>query len=273
MSDEVERLRPAQQTLQEINLEAADIDLNTDDIETQQIDGTQQTQITDGTTLGQLIAVIRSLKMDLSSVAGTVADVNAGGVSAGSQRVTIATDDINLAILTAAIAVASAAAPANVSQVGGEVETTVPTEEADGTLAALILTSFRELVMAGYNRAMHAQDISPVSAAKIPALIEDGWVALEAAGDETPPRDTRLYATHTIAYDITMGILTSMDLIVWGSIDGTLWLPLASFNVLGAGVLEDSIKIEAQVTYIKCELEAVNDDGSVVFQLSSGNKA
>ena len=62
-------------------------------------DKTQMSQITDGTTEVDVITTINSAKTDLSSVAGTVTEVNAGNVSAGTQRVTIATDDINQAAI------------------------------------------------------------------------------------------------------------------------------------------------------------------------------
>lgn len=51
-------------------------------------------QITDGSNEVDVIATINSLKSDLSSVAGTATSVNTGTRDAGTQRVTIATDDI-----------------------------------------------------------------------------------------------------------------------------------------------------------------------------------
>jgi hypothetical protein len=60
-------------------------------------------QITDGTTNAAVIATILSQKTDTSSVAGTVTTVNSGNKSAGSQRIVIATDDINMAKITAAV--------------------------------------------------------------------------------------------------------------------------------------------------------------------------
>ena len=57
------------------------------------------TQIGDGTNQAAIIATILALKTDLSSVAGTATDVDAGNASVGSQRVVLATDDINAAAI------------------------------------------------------------------------------------------------------------------------------------------------------------------------------
>ncbi len=61
-------------------------------------------KITDGTTNAAVIAGTTALKTDTSSVAGTATDVDAGNVSAGSQRVTLATDDVNTAAINTATA-------------------------------------------------------------------------------------------------------------------------------------------------------------------------
>ena len=57
--------------------------------------GTQKTvpvEISDGTTGADVIATINSLKVDTSSVAGTVTAVNSGVASAGTQRIALARD-------------------------------------------------------------------------------------------------------------------------------------------------------------------------------------
>jgi len=59
--------------------------------------------ITDNTTGVGVIAGTTALKTDTSSIAGTATDTDAGNASAGSQRVTIATDDINLAAINASL--------------------------------------------------------------------------------------------------------------------------------------------------------------------------
>lgn len=56
-------------------------------------------KITDGTNEVAVLPTILAAKTDTSSIAGTATDVNAGNVGAGSQRVTIATDDINQAAI------------------------------------------------------------------------------------------------------------------------------------------------------------------------------
>lgn len=57
----------------------------------------------DGTNEADVIATINSLKTDLSSVKGTVTDVNSGNKSDGSQRVVVATDDVNMSAIKTAV--------------------------------------------------------------------------------------------------------------------------------------------------------------------------
>lgn len=61
----------------------------------------------DDDTVGPLykIATINSLKSDISSIAGTATDVNSGNKSNGSQRVVIATDDVNMSAINTSLAV------------------------------------------------------------------------------------------------------------------------------------------------------------------------
>lgn len=167
-----------------------------------------------------------------------------------------------------------AAAPTQLAIIGGVAEETVPAAVADGDAVRMNFDLYGRHRDAAFNQAQSAGDVTDVAPAQMQVLIETGWAALTAAGDLTPARDVRDHANHTVAYDITIGSLTSMDLIIWGSIDGTLWFPMSSFNVLSTGVLEDAVYFSGvQVTYIRCELEAENGaaDGSVVFQLTSGN--
>lgn len=170
-------------------------------------------------------------------------------------------------------AVIAAAAPTDVVQVGGQVQTGVPAAAANNALVPLNVDAYRRLLLAGYNPAQASLDVSQVSAAKIPALIETGWTALSAAGTFTPQRDVRDYATHTIIW-ITSGLAggESMDIIVWGSINGTNWIPLHTHTISDADET-DGVYIQAQVTYIKCEQDALTGAASVIFQLTSGNLA
>jgi hypothetical protein len=61
------------------------------------------TKVTDGTNTAAVIGTINSLKADLSSVAGTVTSVTSGNKDNGTQRVTLATDDINAAAIKVAV--------------------------------------------------------------------------------------------------------------------------------------------------------------------------
>lgn len=72
-----------------INITAGDLNVQLSD----QGANPDVTRLGDGTTQVGVIPVIKSIKSDISSVAGTVTAVNAGVNSAGVQRVTVATDD------------------------------------------------------------------------------------------------------------------------------------------------------------------------------------
>ncbi len=158
--------------------------------------------------------------------------------------------------------------------VGTKAETTVPAAVADGDDVQLNSDEYGRLRSAEFDSATGTAQVTDAAPAQMQVLIEDGWAALAAAGDLTPWRDIRDYENVTVTYDITMASLASMDLIIWGSADQVLRYPIAAWNVLAAGILEDAITISSnQHTYIQCELQAENGaaDGSVVFQLQSGN--
>ena len=74
----------------EVDVAALEVDLAATEV---LLAGTQKTKVWDGTTTAGVIPTILSLKGDVSSVAGTVTNVNGGNRDAGTQTVTLADND------------------------------------------------------------------------------------------------------------------------------------------------------------------------------------
>jgi hypothetical protein len=220
------------------------------------------------------MTVIPSVRLDLEGQSSQAGGIRA--TTSGAEEITAELGDVNvsLGLLDNTVGTHDSDIATMHLNVGTKAETTVPAAVADGDDVQLNADEYGRLRSAEFDPATGTAQVTDTAPAQMAVLIEDGWAALTAAGDLTSQRDVRDYENHTIAYDITIGTLTDMDLIIWGSIDGTLWFPMSSFNVLAAGPLEDAVTFSGvQVTYIRCELEAENGaaDGSVVFQLTSGN--
>lgn len=240
----------------------------------------EKVKLWDGTTDVLVVAAQNSLYTDLWSVRGIATAVNSGNLTAGTQRVAIATDDVNIsAILTAlqlmddAIATFGIAALAKGIQLATLAKNLVPVAVDENDAVALLTDLYGQLYLASHNRATGSQDVSVVAQTKIPPLIETGWVALDTPGQVTPTRDTRDFRNHTVPY-IIANINTSVDLIVWGSIDGANPFPMDSWTVLAADPQTNAREISNfQVTYIYCEFDAEvgGAAATVTFQLSSGN--
>jgi len=243
-----------------------------------QADRTQMAQITDGVTDADVIVLINSLKTDLSSVAGTVTAANSGNLTAGTQRVAIATDDVNVAAIRAAIAQHLGAGPANAILAGLLAIAGVPVEEAAGDIAAPWMDTFRRLVIYGADLAQGAINIADVAPASMQVLIETGWAALTAAGTYTPWINVQDYCHHTVKY-VTSGLtaLESLDCIIWGSLDGTATdFPMDTWNIPGnaAGIVKNAREIASfKVRHLRVELDAINGGGgneAITFQYMGG---
>lgn len=182
--------------------------------------------------------------------------------------------EASLDTLDDAVGTHDSAAPASVLMQGQYAESTTPAAVADGDAVRPWYDLYGRLVQLATNLAQSTIDVTDAAPAQMQVLIETGWAALTAPGALTPTIDVRDYENHTIAYDIDIGGCTDVDLIVWGSIDGTLWFPLWEDNITSAETLEDAVQFSGvQVTYIRCEFEAEagDTDATIVFQITSGN--
>ena len=167
-----------------------------------------------------------------------------------------------------------AAAPTGLAMMGGVAETTVPAAVADGDAVRANMDEYGRARSAEFDPSLSAASVTDVAPAQMQVMIETGWVALTAPGAETPVLDVRDYENHTVVYSIDIGGCDDVDLIIWGSIDGTLWVPLWEDNITSAETLDDSVELTGvQITYIKCEFESENGDTDAVisFQVTSGN--
>ena len=234
----------------------------------------------DGTTDALVVAAQGSLYTDLWSIRGANAEVNSGNLGAGVLRVAIATDDVNvqamriaLQLIDDAVAVYGAAHVATGLAIAVLGKDNIPVAVDEGDAVSLLADRLGQLFIKGYNRAQGSLDVSVVAQTKIPPLIEDGWVALDTPGQVTPTRDVRDYKNHTVVY-IIANINTSVDLIVWGRIDGANPFPMDSWTVLAANPQTNAREISGmQVSYIYAEFDAEVGGvaATVTFQLSSGD--
>lgn len=237
-------------------------------------------RIWDGTTIVDVIAAINSFKIDQSSIAGTVTAVNAGNVSAGVQRVTIATDDVNLALqtadiarLSAAIAAHLAAGPANALLTGALAVNGVPAAEAAGDIAAPWMDLFRRLVLYGSDIAQGALSVSDIAPAQMQKLFETGWAALTAPGQLSPILNVQDYENITFSNIIAIGGCTSVDVILWGSLDGTNFFQMGTTQQYTASGTYAVTFSGVAVRYVRTELdaEAGDTDCTVTPQIAAGN--
>jgi hypothetical protein len=166
-----------------------------------------------------------------------------------------------------------AVAPTGLAMMGGVAVATVPVAVADGDAVRLNVDPYGRLRSAEFDPALSAAQVSDVAPAQMQVLIETGWTALSAPAAETPVLDVRDYEDITVEYVIAT-IDTSVDLIVWGSLDGTTWFPMSAFTVLAADDQDDSVVFSCvKVAYIKCEFDAeVGGTNAVVtFKIMCGN--
>ena len=166
-----------------------------------------------------------------------------------------------------------AIAPAGIAMVGGVAETTVPAAVADGDAVRLNMDEYGRLRLVELDPALSAAQVSDVAPAQMQVLIETGWVALTAPAAETPVLDVRDYENITVEYTIAT-IDTSVDLIIWGSLDNVTWFPMSAFTVLAADDQDDAVTFSGvKVAYIKCEFDAeVGGTAAVVtFKVMCGN--
>ncbi len=220
------------------------------------------------------MTVIPSPRLDIDGQSAQAGGARAS--TSGSEEITAELGDVNLSLDTLDNTVGTHGADVATQHmtIGTKAETTVPAAVGDGEDVQLNADEYGRLRSTEYDPATGTAQITDTAPAQMQVLTEDGWVALAAAGDLTPWRDVRDYENITVPYDITIGTLASMDLIIWGSVDQVLRYPIAAWNVLAAGTLEDAITISCnQHNYIQCELQAENGaaDGSVVFQANAGN--
>jgi len=252
-------------------------------------------EITDGVNEADIIAVINSLKVDLSSVAGTATAVNSGNLSNGVQRVAIATDDVNMSALVtdlAAIEVINAAIQTaveaidnivgtidsahgtGVAVIGGKAESTVPTEVADGDAVAVWFDTFGRLVQLATDIAQSAMSVSDIAPAQMQVARWLDWAALTAPDDETPEANVQDYENLTVEY-IIASIDTSVDLIIWASIDGgTTWFELWSDTIDSTEDQTDAVTFTGiAIERIKCEFDAEvgGTNATVTFKAMAGN--
>ncbi len=160
-----------------------------------------------------------------------------------------------------------------VGVMGMKAESTVPTEVADGEAVAIWGDTFGRLVQLFTDVAQNAASVSDISPAKMQIARWLDWAALTAPGQETPEANVQDYDIIKVQY-IIAAIGVSVDLIIWGSIDGgATWYPKLRWTVLAADEQTDAVLFSCDKDErIKGELDA--EDGgtpTVTFKVLAGN--
>jgi len=218
-------------------------------------------------TVATLIA-IRDAALDIrNSSAASAADLAA--LELINTAIQAAVETIDNTVGTHGVA-----APTQVLMQGQYAEGTVPPAVTDGQVVRPWYDLCGRLVQLATNLAQASLDVSDVAPAQMQIQKETGWTALSAPAAETPAINVQDYENHTVEYIIET-IDTSVDLIIWGSIDGgTTWFKLSEFTVLAADDQTDSVVFTGvKVEQIKCEFDAeVGGTAAVVtFKIMSGN--
>lgn len=135
---------------------------------------------------------------------------------------------LNTADIDNAVATDGAAAPSSTVMVGGLVESTVPTEETDGDLAAFWIDTFRRLTLRGYNLSNGSLDVTDEYPALMAKFGPVAWTQLTAPG-QTVGYIVDQYANIMIAIDFA-SVDTTADVQAEGSFNNSDWFPIAAYD-------------------------------------------
>ncbi len=185
----------------------------------------------------------------------------------------------NAAILTSAelidnmIGAIGVAHGTGVSVIGGKAESTVPAEVADGESVALYVDTFGRLIQLFTDLAQNAASVSDIAPAQMAVARWSDWVALTAPAQVTPVATVLDYNKITAEY-IIANIDTSVDLILWGSIDrGISFFPIWEDTIDNTELQTDAVIIEGKFDQIYGEFEgeAGGVAATVTFKIEAGN--
>ncbi len=212
--------------------------------------------------IDELVAIAQAQLVQLEQIQAT----NAASATSNAASAT------SLALIDDTVGTIDSAHGNKVSVVGAKAEGTVPTEVADADAVALWADRLGRLITLYTDLSQSAASVSDIAPAQMQKAKWEDWAALTAPDDETPEANVQDFENLTVEY-VVASIGTSVDLKIWGSIDGgTTWFLLTdTIQVLANGVEAVSFSGLA-IERIKCEFDA--EDGgtpTVTFKLMAGN--
>jgi len=229
-----------------------------------------------------------ALLQSIAAGVGGTGDIDAIRVLAAAQlvqleqiRATNTTINTSNAAIQAAteildniVGVIDSAHGTGIAVIGGKAESTVPTEVADGDAVALNVDTLGRLVQLATDLAQNALSVSDIAPAQMQKAAWVDWATLTSPDDETPEAVILDYENLTVQYIIAR-IDTSVDLIVWGSIDGgTTWFQMWADTIDSTEQQIDTVTFSGiAVERIKCEFDG-EDGGTaaeVTFKVVAGN--
>jgi len=169
-----------------------------------------------GADFDTLLAIAQAQLVQLEQIQGTNAALNT--VAAAIQAISA---DIRTAaqIIDNYVGVIDAAHGTGVAVLGGKAETGVPVAVADGRAVAAWVDAYGRLVQLATDVAQGALSVNDIAPAQMQTARWLDWVALTAPAQVTPAAVVQGYKNLTLEYIIAT-IDTSVDLILWGSVDG-----------------------------------------------------
>jgi hypothetical protein len=140
----------------------------------------------------------------------------------------------------------------SISIMQGQFVDGVPTEiTTDGEAASLLINAFRELIIAGYNRAEGAIDINNIAPALLTRMKQTGLTQLTAPAQTTDKFNIELRGIFGFSFTVA-SIGTNIVVQLKGSIDRTNYgvLPLDNTAVPSASITTNQMTITANGTYL-----------------------
>ena len=223
-----------------------------------------------------------AIQADVEAVAHLVS-ADAGVVDAGTQRVTLADDDVltllnktALELIDDIIVTVGSAFSGKVAAIGGPCESTVPTARANREGVEAWLNTIGQFVNPSHDLATGSDMVTDASPATMQKQFttDSEWTALTTPGDVTSTRSVRDYKNLLISYTIAT-IDTSVGLIIWGSFDGGITFhPIWADTILAADAQDVAVPfVGIALTDVYCEFdaEAGGVAATVTWEMGAGN--
>lgn len=241
--------------MQNVSINIDSVNINTDEVES-------------------ILSQIRELTIDGNNLLAAIdADTSAMVVDLAAIEVINTAIETAVEIIDNIVGTPGSAFSGDVAVIGGPAESTVPTERADREAVEAWLNTFGQFVNPSHDLATGTDLVTDASPAQMQKQFETGWAALTAPDDLTPTLDVQDYENITFTTVVDIGGNDSVDVIFWGSLDGTNWFQMGDTEQYTADGTWAVTFTGVAIKYIRCEFddEAGDTDATVTFMVGNGN--